>query len=299
MAIFLKFYQHIPEKINPDFLQIGFLSVNWYAVMYLVAFLVVFGLLKKRLKLGEGKKIFQNIGKENFGKEKDNLQRKQYFMLNFLLFCFLGLIIGGRLGYVLFYNFSFYYAKPWAIISPFDWQTGEFIGIYGMSYHGGLVGAIISGLIFAKKNKINFLTLVDFAIPAIPAGYFFGRIGNFLNGELYGRMTNSQGGMFFPNDEQRVLRHPSQLYEAFLEGFLLFVFFWFWRNEKKLQGEFLALYFIAYALVRFGGEFFREPDAQIGFLFWKLTLGQLFSIGMFLIGLILFFSQNFCQKRKL
>jgi phosphatidylglycerol---prolipoprotein diacylglyceryl transferase len=235
---------------------------------------------------------------------KNKLQKKQEAIFDFLLFCFLGVIIGGRLGYVFFYNFSFYFSNPLAIISPFDFGTGELIGIYGMSYHGGLVGVIIATLIFIKKYKLNFWALTDFVIPAIPAGYFFGRIGNFLNGELYGRATRSWLGMYFPSSVEAQdlassqLRHPSQLYEAFLEGFLLFLFFWFWKNEKKLQGKFLALYLIGYAMARFFGEFFREPDAQIGFLFGNLTLGQLFSLGMFLAGLGLCFMKKDDLKNR-
>jgi len=200
-----------------------------------------------------------------------------------------GVIIGGRLGYVFFYNFSFYLAHPLAVISPLDFVTGELVGIYGMSYHGGLIGIFIATLFFIKKYKLNFWTFSDFVIPAIPLGYFFGRIGNFLNGELFGRATNSVLGMYFPSDSLGVLRHPSQLYEAFTEGFLLFIFLWIWRNEKKLQSKFLALYLIGYAVARFLAEFFREPDAQIGFIFGILTLGQLFSALMFFGGLILLF----------
>jgi len=195
------------------------------------------------------------------------------------------------LGYVLFYNLPFYLAHPLAIISPFDLETGAFVGIYGMSYHGGLLGVLCAVIIFVKKYKIDFWDLADFLIPAIPAGYFFGRLGNFLNGELYGRATDSWFGMYFSNDNFGLLRHPSQLYEAFLEGLVLFAIFWPGRNRKKWQGKFLALYFIAYAVARFLGEFFREPDLQIGFIylcadakFCVSTLGQLFSLGMFFIG---------------
>lgn len=270
MSSFLEFYQHLPERINPEIVHFGFFSVGWYAVMYLVAFLVAWGLLRKRLKLGEGKITVSQL-------------------FDFLLACFLSAVIGGRLGYVLFYNFSFYSSHPLAIISPFDSGTGELIGIYGMSYHGGLIGALFAALLFVRKYKLNFWALSDFVVPAIPAGYFFGRIGNFLNGELYGRATSGWFGMYFPGDALGILRHPSQLYEAFLEGFLLFLFFWFWRNVRKLQGNFLALYLIGYAAMRFLGEFFREPDPQIGFIFGSFTLGQLFSVAMLISGLGLLF----------
>ncbi len=287
MNNFLDFYQHIPEHIHPEIIRIGFFSIGWYAVMYLVAFFVVFRLLRKRLRSGEGDNIFQNKLKEKDKKANNKLRQKQEIIFDFLLFSFLGAIIGGRLGYVFFYNFSFYLAHPLAIISPFDSVTGELVGIYGMSYHGGLIGALLFALFFARENKLSFWALADFVVPAIPAGYFFGRIGNFLNGELYGRATDALAGMYFPSDYLGVLRHPSQLYEALLEGLLLFLIFWKIRNRVELQGKFLACYLISYAAMRFLGEFFREPDPQIGFLFGSFTLGQLFSVAMLFIGLIL------------
>lgn len=284
MNNWIDFYQHIPEHLKPEIIRIGFLSLGWYAVLYAVAFVVVWFLLKKRLSLGEDANVFKN--------NKSSLLEKQTIIFDFLLVCFWGAVIGGRLGYVLFYNFAFYWSHPLAIISPFDLSTGELIGIYGMSYHGGLIGIILATIFFVRKYKLNFWALTDFIIPAVPAGYFFGRIGNFLNGELYGRATNAWIGMYFPAETQNFaslqLRHPSQLYEAFLEGFLLFLILWKFRNKQKLQGNFLALYFIGYGLMRFLGEFFREPDAQIGFIFSSLSLGQLFSVAMIFCGLFLF-----------
>jgi len=277
MTNWLEFYQHIPEHINPEIFRLGPFSFGWYAFMYLVGFVVVYFLLRYRLKKDEGQ-----------------LHWKKEKLFDFLFFCFIFAVIGGRLGYVLFYNLPFYLAHPLAIISPFDSVTGELIGIYGMSYHGGLIGALIGAGIFAKKNKLNFWLLADFVIPAIPAGYFFGRIGNFLNGELYGRVTTGWWGMYFPSDDLGILRHPSQLYEAFLEGLMLFVIFWFARNRKSWQEKFLAYYLIGYAMMRFLGEFFREPDAQIGFVFGGLTLGQMLSLIMFFCGVAILFG----KKRK-
>ena len=268
MNNFLEFYQHIPERINPEIFRIGPFSLGWYALMYLVGFFVVYLLLRYRLKKNEGQ-----------------IQLSPEKLFDLLFFCFISAIIGGRLGYVFFYNFPFYLAHLLAIISPFDAVTGALVGIYGMSYHGGLVGALIAAGIFVRKYKLNFWTLSDFVVPAIPAGYFFGRIGNFLNGELYGRATDGWWGMYFSGDDLGMLRHPSQLYEAILEGLVLFLIFWFWRKRKSWQGNFLVLYLVGYATARFLGEFFREPDAQIGFLFGGFTLGQLFSLGMFLAGL--------------
>jgi phosphatidylglycerol:prolipoprotein diacylglycerol transferase len=204
----------------------------------------------------------------------------------------MGLIIGARLGYVLFYNLPFYWQHPLAIVSPFDPMNHEFIGIYGMSYHGGLIGAILASALFAKKYRVNFWRLANFTTPAIPAGYFFGRLGNFLNGELYGRITSSAWGMYFSNAiaadgfSSPQLRHPSQLYEAFLEGFVLFAILWPLRNNPKYEDKLYGLYLCGYASARILAEFFRQPDSQIGFLFGFMTLGQLISLIMFVSGLI-------------
>ncbi|MFA6485464.1 MAG: prolipoprotein diacylglyceryl transferase [Parcubacteria group bacterium] len=212
-------------------------------------------------------KLFQN--------SKFKIQNSEY-LLDFLLYAFVGLIVGARLGEVFFYNFSYYAAHPIQIISPFDPVTHRFIGIYGMSYHGGLIGVVIAGWLWAKKNNINLLNWFNFIVPAIPAGYFFGRIGNFINGELYGRATTGWWGMYFPNDYMHELRNPSQLYEAFLEGIILFVILWLLRNKKWAKDNMLAFYLSGYAIARIISEFFRDPDGWIGFL----TLGQFYSLLM-------------------
>ena len=221
-----------------------------------------------------------------------------------MLVTFGGLLIGGRLGYVLFYNLAYYVQNPLAIVSPIDPVTHQFIGIYGMSYHGALIGALAAGWIFirirnnpikyqrscpptAEFNRASFWQLANFIAPAIPAGYFFGRIGNFLNGELWGRATSKFWGMYFPSDPFGILRHPSELYEATLEGLILFLILWPLRNNKKYKNHLLALYLIGYALARIMGEFFREPDAQVGYIFSVLTLGQILSLVMLIFGLLL------------
>jgi phosphatidylglycerol:prolipoprotein diacylglycerol transferase len=194
----------------------------------------------------------------------------------------------------LFYNFSYYLQNPLAIISPYDPITHQFIGIYGMSYHGGLLGVVLFAWIFSKKNKLDVLKVADFVVPAIPAGYFFGRVGNFLNGELYGRVTQKFWGMYFPTDTTGLLRHPSQIYEAMLEGIILFVFLWIFRNREIFQNKLLGLYLIGYAFFRILVEFFRQPDPQIGYLWGFLTLGQILSSAMICAGVILIF----CGKKN-
>ncbi len=261
-------YKNFPYFINPEAFSVGIFSVGWYALMYLVAFSVVYFLLRYRMIKSEG----------NFFQSAEDI-------FDFMFYVFLGVIIGGRLGYVLFYNPSFYAHNIFSIISPFD-QSGNFIGIYGMSYHGGLVGVIFASWIFCRRRNINFSDMLEFVIPAVPAGYFFGRIGNFLNGELYGRITEKPWGMYFPSDMYGFLRHPSQLYEAFFEGLILFVILWVWRKNPKFEGKLFPIYLIGYAIFRFCIEFLREPDEHIGYFFSFLTLGQILSFLMLVAGII-------------
>lgn len=265
-AHFPLIWNELPQNINPIAFSIGFFAIRWYSLMYLMAFATVFLLLKSRLR------------KNEFGKEKIDLEKLFLFLIP-------GLLLGGRLGHAIFYDLQNSLANPLQVFVPFE--NGTFTGFYGMSFHGGLAGAFLAGLIFCKKHKVNLAALVDFAIPAIPLGYFFGRIGNFLNGELFGRSTNSALGMFFPTDEQHLLRHPSQLYEALGEGLLLFLILWPLRNKKILRGKFFALFLILYGMVRFFLEFFRQPDPQLGLVILGFSMGQILSGLMVTVGLIL------------
>ena len=283
---YLEFYQNIPIHLNPIAFKIGFFPVEWYSLMYLAAFVTVYLLLSWRLK---NEKLQINISLEKIE--------------NFILWVILGVVIGGRIGYVLFYEPSYFLAHPLEIISPFD-MAGNFIGLYGMSYHGGVLGVLLVSFIFAKRNKIAFFSLADFVIPAIPAGYFFGRIGNFLNGELYGRLTQSHWGMYFYNSMNLTweLRFPSQLLEAFFEGLALFLILWIGRNKKWMQGNFLSAYLLGYGIFRFGIEFVREPDWQIGFvgqsLGLHLTLGQVYSIIMIFLAVGIYLRKSRIPRKK-
>ena len=270
MSHWLYFYQHIPFHLSPTAFSIKGFSVDWYSLTYIIGFITVYLLLKYRIKKKE------NTFEFSFQK-----------LLDFLFFAFAGLLLGGRLGYVFFYNFSYYFKNPLAIISPIDPVTHDFIGIYGMSYHGGLIGVVLFSWIFTKIYKVNFYKLANFIIPAVPAGYFFGRIGNFFNGELYGRVTSKPWGMYFSSDPVGILRHPSQVYEAILEGIVIFFFLWIIRNKINFQNKLLGIYLISYAVFRIIVEFFREPDPQIGYIFSFLTLGQILSLLMMLLGVLL------------
>jgi phosphatidylglycerol:prolipoprotein diacylglycerol transferase len=205
-------------------------------------------------------------------------------------------VIGARLGYVLFYNLSYYLEHPLEIILPFSFSNGvTFTGISGMSYHGGLIGIILASWLYIRKAKLDWWSVVDLYLPAIPLGYTFGRLGNFINGELFGRVTTSSIGMYFPMAAKGELRHPSQLYEAFFEGIFLFAVLWSIRKIKIPRGAMLALYLIGYGTVRFFIEYFREPDAHIGFVFLSFSMGQILCSLMIAGGFFLYF---YLQRRE-
>lgn len=190
-----------------------------------------------------------------------------------------GVIFGGRVGYMLFYQFSNFISDP---LSIFSIQGG------GMSFHGGLVGVLIAVLIFNKRHNKSFFETTDFVVPLVPLGLGFGRVGNFINGELWGKITTSDFGMYIQS--QGVSRYPSQLYEAILEGLVLFIILWIYSNKPRPKGHTTSLFLILYSLFRFIVEFVREPDPHLGYIaFDWLTMGQILCIPMFILGLILLY----------
>jgi phosphatidylglycerol:prolipoprotein diacylglycerol transferase len=193
----------------------------------------------------------------------------------------LGLIVGARLGYVLFYNFRNYLEHPLEVVAV--WQGG-------MSFHGGLIGAFLSAWLFSRKYRVDLWTVGDLVGVTAPIGLGLGRLGNFINGELFGRVTTRPWGMVFPQGGP-LPRHPSQLYEAFLEGLVLFIWLWWSKGNNKTSGGMVARFLIGYGLFRIIVEFFRDPDPQIGFFFNFLTLGQLLSFVMVLLGFFLLYSR--------
>lgn len=249
-------WSYLPERINPYIIEIGSFRLGYYGLMYLVAFAILYLLVMWRLR----------HEKVEFSKET---------VQDFLVWAVLGLIIGARLGYVLLYNFAYYTSHPLEIFLPFEVSDGlRYTGIAGMSYHGGVLGVFLAGLLYCRRRKLQFWRFADFFAPAIPLGYTFGRIGNFINGELFGRATTVPWGMYFPQDPEGLLRHPSQLYEAFFEGVVLFAVLWSIRKKRYFDGFFISLYLIGYGLVRFFIEFFREPDPQLGLVSGPFTQGQ-------------------------
>lgn len=277
MDTFWQWWQRLPHHIDPVLFQIGGFKLHYYGLMYLVAFGITYALVLWRIR------------------HEDRFTITALQVETLFTAMILGVLLGGRLGYVLFYNLPYYLQHPLEIFLPIQFADGgvRFTGISGMSYHGGLLGVIAACAWFSRRSGISFRQIVDLFAPAVPLGYTFGRIGNFINGELYGRPTTAPIGMDFPAAPGEVLRHPSQLYEAFFEGVFLFLVLWGLRRKVKTPGAMLGFYLIGYGTVRFFIEYFREPDAHLGFVFLHFSMGQLLCAGMILggLGLYLFYRQ--------
>lgn len=243
-------------NIDPVIFSVGPLHVRWYGLMYVLGFSATYYLVNRQIL---GRKL------EKWALHFENL--------NFVLI--VSLIIGARLGYAIFYNFPYYSEHPAEIFAV--WQGG-------MSFHGALLGVILGGIVYCLKNRLDFWQGADLYVVTIPIGLGFGRLGNFINGELFGRESNVSWAMVFPNGGPEP-RHPSQLYECFLEGMVLFVLLWFLKEKKMPTGYLLALFFLFYGLFRSFVELFREPDPQLGFILAHLTMGQVLSTCMILAGL--------------
>ena len=261
----------MPEKMNPVLFKIGGFAIQYYGLMYIVGLVITYLLARYRLRRESGR----------FDITIEELQ-------NSIMAMFIGLIVGARLGYVLFYNFQYYIQHPLQIILPFDIANGwRFIGIAGLSFHGGLIGLSIVGFLYMRRHGIQFRQLVDLAVPGAALGYTFGRLGNFINGELYGRITESAIGMYFPTAPGPELRHPSQLYEAFFEGVVLFVILWILRNKMKTPGAMFPMHSIGYGVFRFFIEYARQPDEHLGFVLFKLSMGQVLCGLMIIAGVLI------------
>lgn len=246
-------------NISPVAVQIGPISVYWYGLMYVLGF-VCFVLL--------GQWRIHNHKHSNWtGQDVTDL----------LVYITIGVVVGGRIGYMLFYNLEKFVGDPVYLIRV--WEGG-------MSFHGGMIGVVIAAYLFGKKSKRRFLEISDFVAPLTPIGLGLGRIGNFINAELPGRITNSPLGLYFPGEH--VLRHPSSVYQAITEGLILFVLVWMFARKSRQIGHVSGLFLLGYGSIRFLTEFFREPDAHIGFLWVGLSTGQMLSVPMILLGIYLF-----------
>jgi len=245
-------------EIDPVLVHIGPLQLRWYGLMYIIGFVLAYVILV-------------------------NISRKRSYEItkteieDLLAYSVTGLIIGARLGYCLFYNFMFYFENPLRILAV--WEGG-------MSFHGGLIGLVLSGWIYSRIKKKQFLMLADMGAMAACPGLFFGRIGNFINAELYGRVTDMPWGMVFPGAGS-LPRHPSQIYEAFFEGIVLFILLYSVHLKSRSAGIVISSFLIFYGGIRFFLEFFRQPDLQLGFILGPLTMGQILCVIMVASGVIL------------
>jgi phosphatidylglycerol:prolipoprotein diacylglycerol transferase len=247
-------------NINPDLFRIGPVHVRWYGLMYALGFLASYFLIKHQEK------------SRPIGLSRTNIQDLMFYLA-------IGLLAGGRLGYVLFYqymNFSDFVRNPLEIIAV--WRGG-------MSFHGGLIGTVIAGWWFCRRKGLPFWAVGDRVIVTAPIGLGLGRMGNFINGELFGRPSGVPWAMIFPEGGP-LPRHPSQLYEAFAEGLVLFIVLWILRRRRLPDGMMVAFFLFFYGAFRFLLEFFREPDAHLGFILGPLSMGQLLSACMVGAGLL-------------
>ena len=250
------------NNFDPVAFELFYISIRWYSLAYI--FGIIFGWIYCKKILIKNTIILQLFD-------------------DYISYLIIGIIIGGRLGYVVFYNLLYYLNNP---IEIFMIWNG------GMSFHGGLIGIIISSYLYAKKNNQNIFLFLDLVSIVAPIGIFLGRISNFINGELVGKVTNSNWGVLFPNYDNK-LRHPSQLYEAFLEGIILFILINLIHFKKNIKvGTCSYMFLILYGCFRTISEFFREPDIQIGYLFGYISTGTLLSILMILAGGLIYLKKK-------
>ncbi len=245
-------------SLDPDIVHIGPVHIRWYGMMYAVGFAASYLLVRYRIA-------------------KKKLPLSSEFLDSLYTWLVLGLILGARLGYVLFYNLSFYLEHPLDILAV--WQGG-------MSFHGGLIGSVGAGIWCCRRHRADPWVVADIVTATAPIGLAMGRLGNFINGELYGRITTAPWGMIFPQGGP-LPRHPSQLYELLLEGIVLFTVLWSIKDRVRNRGVLTSVFIILYGLFRFIAEFFREPDPQLGFIAGPFTMGQVLSACMVLAGAVL------------
>lgn len=252
----------IHPQFNPIALQLGPLAIHWYGVMYLMAFIQFLILGRLRIK---------QTAIKNQGFVYKDLE-------DILFFAVLGVVLGGRIGYCLFYMPGYYLFHPLDILKV--WEGG-------MSFHGGFLGVLVALAIFAKKKQLHFFTVADMIAPLVPFGLAFGRLGNFINGELWGRPTDVPWAMIFPQSGDQLARHPSQLYQLAGEGILLGIILWMYAKHPRKTAQTSGVFLIGYGVFRFLVEFAREPDRFLGTLSLGLSMGQWLSLPMVFFGLYL------------
>lgn len=255
-------------QFDPVALQLGPLAIHWYGISYLVAFVLAYWLATRRLCHPQFVAVEQPAPWQRADLE------------DLLFWAVLGVILGGRLGYCLFYQPAFYLSHPLQVLAI--WQGG-------MSFHGGMLGVIIAAGLWAFRRQRPWLQVTDLVAPCVPLGLASGRMGNFINGELWGRVASPDlpWGMVFPQSGSMLPRHPSELYEFGLEGLLLFLILWIYGRGPRRTGQVSGMFLMGYGALRFVVEFFREPDEHLGLLALGLSMGQWLCVPMVLAGLLM------------
>jgi phosphatidylglycerol:prolipoprotein diacylglycerol transferase len=252
--------------IDPVAVQLGPLAIHWYGVTYLFAFMAGWWLAKRR------------ASRPGSGWNPDEIGDAVFYIV-------LGVIAGGKLGSLLFYQTDMLMSDPLGVLIPYNFDSDTWTGWAGMSFHGGFVGVLVAFWMYARSTQRTFFQVADFFAPAFPIGLGAGRIGNFINGELYGRITDVPWGMVFPHAGPEP-RHPNQLYQFFCEGVLLFLIVWWFSSKPRPRMAVSGLFVLCYGIYRFLIEFVRQPDSHLGFIaFDWLTMGQLLSLPMILLGI--------------
>ena len=266
----------VHSQFNPVALQLGPLAIHWYGITYLVAFGLFVYLAKLRLSQPQ----YQRVVESN----RWNVQSVE----DLLFYGAIGVVLGGRVGYCLFYKPFEYLSDPFEIFAV--WHGG-------MSFHGGMLGVIAAMALFAHHKKMPWLWVTDFIAPCVPTGLASGRIGNFINGELWGRVADPSlpWAMVFPQSGSFIPRHPSQIYQFLLEGLFLFVVLWFFAKKQRPIGAVSAVFLMGYGALRFTAEYFREPDSFLGLLGGGLSMGQWLCVPMVAVGVLMLI---WSQQRK-
>lgn len=256
--------------IDPIIFSIGPVALRWYGMMYLIGFLGAMFIANKAADKSDGQWTRDQVS-------------------DLLFYGFLGVILGGRVGYVLFYQWEYFLADPLYLFQI--WQGG-------MSFHGGLLGVTAAVYFFSIKANKSFLSVGDFVVPLVPIGLGMGRLGNFINAELWGRQTDVPWAMVFPTDSLQLPRHPSQLYEFFLEGVVLFIIMYIVTRKPRTLGLTSGIFLIGYGVFRSIVEFYREPDAHLGLYFSFISKGQILSIPMILAGMLIIYLGYLIQEKS-
>lgn len=255
--------------IDPIIFSIGPVALRWYGMMYLVGFIGAMFIANKAADKSQGVWTREQVS-------------------DLLFYGFLGVVLGGRIGYVLFYQWEYFLSDPLYLFQI--WEGG-------MSFHGGLLGVTTAVYLFARKTQKSFLSVGDFVVPLVPIGLGMGRLGNFINAELWGRQTDVPWAMVFPTDSLQLPRHPSQLYEFFLEGVVLFIIMYFVTRKPRSLGLASGVFLIGYGVFRSIVEFYREPDAHLGLYFSFMSKGQILSIPMILAGMLIIYLGYLIQAK--